>query len=76
MPRWPAERPWRAVVLITGASSGLGAGLAERFALDGHRVALCARRLDDLAATRSRILARAPAADVRVRPLDVDNPPR
>src|ERR1043165_8324280 len=35
-------------VLITGASSGIGAGLAREFAGRGMRVALVARRLDQL----------------------------
>lgn len=41
------------VILITGASSGLGAGLARRFAATGDRIALLARRaerLEELAA--------------------------
>ena len=36
------------VVVITGASSGIGAALAERLARDGVSVALVARRLDAL----------------------------
>lgn len=36
------------VVLITGASSGIGAELARQFAQTGARVALCARRADRL----------------------------
>ena len=37
----PALEP---VVLITGASSGIGAALARAFAERGHRVGLVARR--------------------------------
>jgi short-subunit dehydrogenase len=36
------------VAFITGASSGLGAGLATRLAADGWRVGLAARRVDRL----------------------------
>ena len=35
-------------VLVTGASSGIGAGLARGFAADGHTVGICARREDRL----------------------------
>ena len=33
-------------ILITGASSGLGAGMAREFAAKGYNLALCARRLE------------------------------
>ena len=35
-------------VLVTGASSGIGAGLARGFAADGHTVGICARREERL----------------------------
>jgi short-subunit dehydrogenase len=43
--------------LITGASSGIGAGLAREFAQRGFRVALVARRLDQLEALAAELNA-------------------
>jgi len=36
------------VILITGASSGLGEGMAREFAARGNNLALCARRTENL----------------------------
>jgi len=36
-------------VLVTGSSRGIGAGIARRFALEGHRVAIHYREREDLA---------------------------
>lgn len=58
-------------ILITGASSGLGAGMAKRFAAMGRDLALCARRTDALEALRAEILAAHPQRRVFVRSLDV-----
>jgi short-subunit dehydrogenase len=43
------------VAFVTGASSGLGAGLARRLARDGWAVALAARRVEALEAVRADI---------------------
>jgi short-subunit dehydrogenase len=58
-------------ILITGASSGLGAEMARQFAAKGHDLALCARRTDRLEALRSEIVAEHPDRRVELRALDV-----
>ena len=61
----------RTAVLITGASSGIGAGLAREFVRRGMRVALVARRLEQLESLAAELRAaggeaRAHAGDVTV----------
>lgn len=60
-------------ILITGASSGLGAEMARQFAAAGHDLALCARRAERLDALRDEIVGRHPERTVVVRALDVDD---
>lgn len=57
-------------VFITGASSGLGEGMAREFARRGYALALAARRTDKLEAVAARLRA-AGAARVAVYRLDV-----
>jgi short-subunit dehydrogenase len=60
-------------ILITGASSGLGAEMARQFAARGHDLALTARRTDRLEALRDEILGRHPDRTVHLRELDVND---
>lgn len=60
-------------ILITGASSGLGAEMARQFAARGDVLALCARRTDRLEELRTEILAAHPEARVAIRALDVND---
>jgi short-subunit dehydrogenase len=63
----------RKTILITGASSGLGAEMARQFAARGHDLALAARRTDRLEALKADIVAAHPQVRVEVRALDVDD---
>ncbi len=63
----------RKTILITGASSGLGAGMAREFAAMGRNLALCARRMDSLASLQSELEAAYPDIRVVTRALDVND---
>lgn len=58
-------------ILITGASSGLGRGMAREFAKLGRNLALCARRVDRLEELKRELESGAPGIRVLVRRLDV-----
>lgn len=60
-------------ILITGASSGLGRGMAREFARLGCNLALCARRTDRLDELKAELTARHPGIHVAVRALDVNH---
>jgi 3-hydroxy acid dehydrogenase/malonic semialdehyde reductase len=55
------------VVFITGASSGIGAAVARRFAASGARLVLAARRLDRLTALSTELGAAAHLIQLDVR---------
>lgn len=58
-------------ILITGASSGLGAQMARDFAALGRNLALCARRTERLDELKAELLAKHPQLTVSIRALDV-----
>ena len=58
-------------ILITGASSGLGAGMATHFARMGYNLAICARRTERLEQLKSNLLADNSTIKVSVKALDV-----
>ncbi|MEE4244486.1 MAG: SDR family oxidoreductase [Kangiellaceae bacterium] len=60
-------------IIITGASSGLGKGMAIEFAKKSRNLALCARRTDRLEQLKKELLATNPDITVLVKECDVNN---
>jgi len=60
-------------ILITGASSGLGRGMAVEFAKMGRNLALCARRVENLEELKQELHSINPDIQVCVRALDVND---
>ncbi|QUH03157.1 SDR family oxidoreductase [Saccharopolyspora erythraea] len=60
-------------IVITGASAGLGMGMAREYAAKGHDLALCARRTEPLDRLRDELTARHPRINVVTRRLDVND---
>lgn len=66
------EREARKVVLVTGASSGIGAAVAREATRKGHALALTARRLDRLEALAGEV--RVTGGDALVLPAALEDP--
>src|SRR5690554_5146393 len=62
----------RKTILITGASSGLGEGMAREFAKLGRNLALCARRTERLEVLKDELEQQYPAIQVSIKALDVN----
>ena len=63
----------RQKILITGASSGLGAGMARSFAAKGRDLALCARRTERLDELKTELSQQYPDITIAVAALDVND---
>ncbi|ASC72166.1 short-chain dehydrogenase family oxidoreductase [Halomicronema hongdechloris C2206] len=55
--------------MVTGASSGIGRAIAQRLGQDGYRLALCARRQEELDTLQQELVAQGTA--VITRPVDL-----
>lgn len=60
--------------LITGASRGIGAAIARRFAQEGANLILAARSVPDLEAVDDQIKQKNPSASVTLVPIDLSFP--
>lgn len=72
--RHQAATPWTArdkVVVITGASSGIGEALAYEFAKQGAILFLCARRTEKLAEVATTCKEKYGASNVTIHKVDV-----
>ncbi len=63
----------RQKILIAGASSGLGTGMARAFAARGRDLALCARRTDRLEELKSELAQKHPEITIAIAELDVND---
>lgn len=70
---WNREQLMRKTVLISGASAGLGAGMARAFAARGRNLALCARRTERLSELKASLESEYPDCRVAVAALDVND---
>ncbi|WP_104484111.1 SDR family oxidoreductase [Acinetobacter indicus] len=59
-------------ILITGASSGIGAGMAREFAQKGYNLAICARRMERLESLKHELETKY-GVSVAAKTLDVTN---
>lgn len=60
-------------VVISGAGTGIGRGVAAAFARDGERVVLLGRRADVLSSAAAWLTAEFPSVEVLTQPCDVAN---
>jgi NADP-dependent 3-hydroxy acid dehydrogenase YdfG len=65
----PSATPAQKVILVTGASSGIGEATARLLASQGHRLVIGARRVERIAATAAAI--RDAGGQARWQELDV-----
>jgi NADP-dependent 3-hydroxy acid dehydrogenase YdfG len=73
LPFYQAQTYAGKVVLITGASRGIGREIAIQYARSGAKLSLLARSLSTLEALKKTILSEIPSAQVEIFSVDVSN---
>lgn len=61
------------VVIITGASKGIGRAVAEKFAANGHTLVLCARGVDLLQAVCIELTTQYNNSNIHIQAVDISN---
>lgn len=61
------------VVIITGASKGIGRAVAEKFVSNGHTLVLCARGVDLLQAVSIELTTKYNNSNIYVQSVDISN---
>jgi short-subunit dehydrogenase len=59
------------IVIVTGASKGIGRAVAERFAAEGYTIVICARNAAQLQACAAAITAQCPQSTVQAKAVDM-----
>ena len=59
------------VIIISGATAGIGKALSYSFAEEGCNLGLCARTLSDLEALSTEIKSQFPSVDIHIQVVDV-----
>ena len=61
------------IVIVTGASRGIGKAIAMRFATDGNKILISSRNKAHLVATAAEIKRTYPKADIQFMPADLSD---
>jgi len=61
------------IVVVTGASKGIGQAIAEKYAAEGHTVFICARNLEHLRSTVKEITAKHPQSVIHTVAVDMSD---
>jgi len=59
------------IIVITGASKGIGKAIAEKFAAEGHTLILCARSEEQLQATADELAGKYPPSVIKTKAVDM-----